>query len=64
MADPGKFLLIRDVIDRTGLCRSEIYKRMKENRFPAAVPLATKKVVWVESEVIQWQIQQIERARG
>jgi prophage regulatory protein len=49
-----KFLRLADVIDRTGLGRSTIYKLMTENDFPSSVPLSARSVAWVEQEIEDW----------
>jgi prophage regulatory protein len=49
-----KFLRLADVIDRTGLGRSTIYKLMAENDFPSSVPLSARSVAWVEQEIEDW----------
>ena len=41
----------KDVEARTGLSRSTIYQRIKEGTFPAPIPLGSKAVGWVESEI-------------
>lgn len=63
MQDPGRFLTIEQVAERVSLGRSEIYDRVKGGRFPGPLKLAAKKSVWVESEVIEWQLAEIRRAR-
>ena len=35
----------------TGLSTTEIYRRMREGRFPTSVPLGAKAVAWVQSEI-------------
>jgi prophage regulatory protein len=49
-----KFLRLADVIDRTGLGRSTIYKLMTENDFPSSVSLSARSVAWVEQEIEDW----------
>ena len=60
MDDPGNFLRVEQVSERTALSRSEIYKRVEGARFPKPIKLAARLTVWVESEVIAWQREQIE----
>jgi prophage regulatory protein len=62
--DPGRFLTIEQVAERISLGRSEIYDRVKGGRFPEPLKLAAKKTVWVEAEVIEWQLAEIRRARS
>ncbi|WP_299196250.1 AlpA family transcriptional regulator [uncultured Amphritea sp.] len=45
---------LREVINRTGLSRSSVYRKMDEKTFPMSVQLGYKAVGWVEGEVSQW----------
>jgi prophage regulatory protein len=48
-----------------GLKRSEIYKRIREGRFPRPVPLGGRAVAWVVAEVSEWTDARVaERDRG
>jgi prophage regulatory protein len=48
-----------------GLKRSEIYKRIREGRFPRPVPLCGRAVAWVVAEVSEWTDARVaERDRG
>lgn len=46
-----RILRLAQVIDRTGLSRSKIYKDMILGRFPRVVKLGAKSVGWIESEI-------------
>ncbi len=60
-----QILRVRDVMVRTGLARSTIYLRVKQNQFPKPVPLGSSHVVgWPASEVDAWIEAQIRAARG
>jgi len=59
-----KLIRIKDVMDRTGLGRSTVYKYMKLGLFPKSVNLTTRAVAWVESEVEAWIQKGIERRDG
>jgi prophage regulatory protein len=48
------FLRRKEVERVTGLSRSSIYEAMAKGEFPDSVPLTTKSVAWVESEVLEW----------
>lgn len=56
-----KLIRIKDVMDRTGLGRSTVYKYMNLGLFPKSVNLTSRAVAWVESEVEEWIQQNIER---
>lgn len=49
-----KLLRLRDVIDRTGLSRSTIYRRLDDGIFPAPVRIGDFAVRWRESALQQW----------
>ncbi|MGB0722306.1 MAG: helix-turn-helix transcriptional regulator [Gammaproteobacteria bacterium] len=52
------------VIARTGLSRSTIYLRISNGEFPKPVPLGGRVVGWIESEISDWIVAQIDRARS
>lgn len=45
---------IKDVMNRTGLAKSTVYKYMSLGIFPQPIKLGTRAVAWVESEVEAW----------
>lgn len=49
-----KIMRLSEVIDRTGLGRSSIYKLMAEGQFPKNINLFNRSVGWVEQEVQDW----------
>lgn len=60
-----KILRLPKVKDRTGLSRSTIYSRVAEGLFPAPIKLGGKRAVgWLENEIEEWLIKQIESSRG
>ena len=48
------FLRLSSVISRTGLSKAEIYRRMKNGRFPRNARISHKISVWKRSEVDKW----------
>lgn len=52
----GVISLIRlpEVKARTGLSRSEIYRRVTAGEFPAPVKLGVRASAWPEHEVVGW----------
>lgn len=48
---------------RVGLSRSSIYAAIAHGQFPHAVHLGARAVGWLESEVDQWVVQQVQRSR-
>jgi prophage regulatory protein len=59
-----RVLRLPQVIQRTGLCRSAIYKLMSGCRFPASVRIGDRAVAWVEEDVEAWLVARIKESRG
>ena len=57
-------LRCKQVQARTGLARSTIYLYIKTGTFPRPVPLGTRAVGWLESEVCDWIAERVRIARG
>ena len=49
-----RLLQIDEVKARTALSKTELYRRIKEGRFPRQVRLSSRRVAWVESEITDW----------
>lgn len=49
-----RMLRLPQVLDVTGLCKSEIYKLQAAGEFPMRVRLTARSVGWIESEVQAW----------
>ncbi|OHY79475.1 AlpA family transcriptional regulator [Marinobacter sp. AC-23] len=49
-----RILRLKDVIEKTGLARSTIYKYLAAGTFPKPIPLGGRSVGWVDSEVHDW----------
>lgn len=58
-----RFLNLVEVVARSGLSKTTIYRRIKAKQFPQNINLGCRRVVWLESEIAEWQQQQIERNR-
>jgi len=56
-----RLIRINDVMDRTSLARSTVYKYISLGQFPKPIKLGTRAVAWVESEIEAWVQQSIER---
>lgn len=59
-----KLLRLKDVLCRTGLSRSGVYRLMAENLFPRQVELGERSRAWVEQEVNDWISNRIEMRNG
>lgn len=49
-----RFITMEQVRGRVALSKTEIYRKIKAGMFPKPVPLGTRKVAFVESEVTAW----------
>lgn len=53
------FLRLPQVKATTGLSKTSIYEKIKENAFPSPVPIGKRAVAWVASEIMQWATNQV-----
>ena len=51
---PDRILRLRTVLQRTGLSRSTLYRKVQEGSFPAQVRIAARCVGWRESAINAW----------
>lgn len=51
---PDRILRIRAVLDRTGLTRSTLYRKMEAGTFPSQILISTRCIGWREAEVGEW----------
>ncbi len=49
-----RFLKLKEVMEKTALSRSAIYRIMNDGEFPKSISLGDRAVAWVESEVELW----------
>ncbi|WP_273992323.1 AlpA family transcriptional regulator [Vibrio parahaemolyticus] len=49
-----RFLKLKEVMEKTALSRSAIYRKMNEDAFPKSVNVSDRAMAWVESEVDDW----------
>lgn len=54
MRQPDRIIRMRTVLDRTGLSKSTIYRKMKDGTFPSKVPISISGRGWHESDVNRW----------
>lgn len=54
-----KILRLPQVMNKTGLARSTIYKLIDSGSFPRPIPLMKRTVGWLESEVEEWILKRI-----
>ncbi|MGH6613403.1 helix-turn-helix transcriptional regulator [Sphingomonas sp.] len=51
---PDRILRLKTVLQRTGLSRSTLYRKVDQGTFPAQVQIAARCVGWRESAVADW----------
>lgn len=56
-----RLIRLDEVLNKTGLSRSTIYKYIAEGVFPKSIPLGYQSVGWLESEVNDWILAKIEQ---
>ena len=57
-------LRLKQVQARTGLSRSTIYARIRDNRFPNSISLGGGRAVgWIEAEIDAWLVALVEQSR-
>ncbi|RJG40064.1 AlpA family transcriptional regulator [Motilimonas pumila] len=49
-----RFLKLKEVMQKTALSRSTIYRKMNNDEFPKSICLGDRAVAWLESEVDEW----------
>jgi prophage regulatory protein len=51
---PERILRLKVVLDRTGLSRSTLYRKMAEGSFPRQLKISVRSSGWYESELECW----------
>lgn len=51
---PDRIIRLKTVLDRTGLSRSTMYRKVDQGTFPKQVQIASRCVGWRESAVDAW----------
>ena len=54
MREPDRIIRLKTVLDRTGLSRSTIFRKIAEGTFPAQLKISTNGAGWHESEIKRW----------
>lgn len=50
----NRLLRRKEVENRTSKSRSAIYEGIRKGTFPAPLPIGTKSVAWLESDIEKW----------
>jgi prophage regulatory protein len=51
---PNRIIRLRTVLDRTGLSRSTLYRKIGEGTFPPQLRISVHGAGWSEAEVERW----------
>jgi len=51
---PERILRLNAVLDRTGLSRATLYRKVEAGTFPRQLRIATRCTGWRESEINEW----------
>lgn len=51
---PDRILRLNTILDRTGLSRSTLYRKVDAGSFPRQVQIAARCVGWRESAIDEW----------
>lgn len=54
MCQPDRIVRLKTVLARTGMSRSTIYRKIKEDTFPAQIKISTNGAGWKESDINRW----------
>lgn len=49
-----RILRLPAVLNRTGLSRSTLYRKVNEGKFPRQIPISTRCTGWRESHINEW----------
>ncbi|WP_324726370.1 AlpA family transcriptional regulator [Klebsiella sp. ZJOU C1] len=49
-----QLLRLKQVEEKTGLKRSQVYLYMKKGNFPKSIKIGPASVAWLESEIDEW----------
>ena len=58
-----KIIRMPEVKAKTGLSKTTIYELIAEGNFPEQIPLGSRIVGWINSEVEEWISERINQAR-
>jgi prophage regulatory protein len=54
VSNPERIIRLRTVLDRTGLSRTTLYRKIGEGTFPRQVTISIHGTGWYESAVNRW----------
>lgn len=59
-----RLLRLPEVKRLTGLSKSSIYARIAEDSFPRQIPLGSRTVVWLETDIQNWIAEKVSAAHA
>ena len=59
-----RLIRLREVMTRTGRCRSSLYADIKSGRFPHSLSIGPRAVAWTESSISEWIASRIAAGQG
>ncbi len=51
-----RFMRIKEVVDRTGLSKATVYRKIETGAFPRQVRIAERCCGWRESAITEWML--------
>lgn len=54
MSNTERIIRLKTVLDRTGLSRSTVYRKIAEGTFPSQVKISVHGAGWYESSINRW----------
>lgn len=51
---PSRILRLKSVLERTGLSRSTLYRKIQDRTFPRALRISARCAGWRESDIEAW----------
>lgn len=61
MEQQERFIRLDELMNKTGLGRSTIYRMVDKGEFPKPINLTSNKVAWLQSEVNDWMKKKVEQ---
>jgi prophage regulatory protein len=61
---PVRLIREKEILERTGLSRTQRWRLEREGRFPTRVQLSERAFGWIESEVEAWIAERIRERRS
>ncbi|WEX09641.1 AlpA family transcriptional regulator [Chelativorans sp. AA-79] len=51
---PNRLLSLKQVMERIPLSKTEIYRRIRDGRFPRPVRIGSHRIAFAEAEIEEW----------